>query len=107
MKKFFTLIAVITLGAIGLIAADVVVTDTDMQAAGTEVTWTRDNVYILDGFVFVGDGQTLTIDAGTVIKGKPGQEASASALIIARGGMIEANAFGQVIEVNTGFLQFL
>ena len=39
----------------------------------------------------MGDGQTLTIEAGTVIKGKPGQEENASALIIAKGGKIMAN----------------
>jgi hypothetical protein len=80
-----------TIGAIGLIAADITVTDADMQAAGTEVTWTSENVYILDGFVFVNDGQTLNIEAGTVIKGKPGQEENASALIVAKGGKIMAN----------------
>ncbi|MGW8316664.1 MAG: T9SS type A sorting domain-containing protein [Bacteroidales bacterium] len=91
MKRFLTLITVTLLGAITLNAADVVVTDADMQAAGTEVNWTSDNVYILDGFVFVGDGQTLNIEAGTLIKGKPGQEENASALIIAKGGKIMAN----------------
>jgi len=53
-------------------------------------TWTKDKTYILDGFVFVNDGQTLTIEAGTVIKGKPGTGAAASALIVARGGRIIA-----------------
>jgi len=61
-----------------------------LDGTGT-VTWTSDNVYILRGFIFVNDGQTLTIEAGTVIKGQPGQGAGASALIVARGGKIEAN----------------
>ena len=91
MKKILTLIAVMILGVARMAAADVVVTDADMQAAGSEVNWTSDNVYILDGFVFVNDGQTLNIEAGTVIKGKPGQEENASALIIARGGKIMAD----------------
>jgi len=52
--------------------------------------WTADKTYILDGFCFVDSGQTLTIDPGTVIKGKPGQGESASALIVARGGKIYA-----------------
>lgn len=60
-------------------------------AAGTgTVTWTADNTYVLDGFVFVNEGQTLTIEPGTVIKGKPGEGESASALIVARGGKIMA-----------------
>lgn len=50
----------------------------------------KDITYILDGLVFVNDGQTLTIEAGTVIKGKPGQERDASALVVARGGKIMA-----------------
>ncbi len=54
------------------------------------VTWTSDNSYSLDGFVFVNDGQTLTIEAGTVIRAKTGQGYAASALIVARGGKIFA-----------------
>ncbi len=59
------------------------------EGTGT-TTWTSNNIYILDGFVFVNDGQTLTIEPGTIIKGKAGQGESASALIVARGGMIIA-----------------
>ncbi len=43
--------------------------------------------YILDGWVYVKDGATLTIEAGTVIKGKSGTKAS---LIVERGGKIMA-----------------
>ena len=32
-------------------------------------TWTADNTYMLDGLIFVDSGVTLTIEAGTVIKG--------------------------------------
>ncbi|ARS37295.1 hypothetical protein [Pontibacter actiniarum] len=67
---------------------EIVVTE---SAAGTgTVTWTANNTYILDGFVFVNDGQTLTIEPGTVIKAKPGTGENASALIVARGGKIMA-----------------
>lgn len=55
-----------------------------------DVTWTNDNVYTLDGRVVVANGVTLTIEAGTIIKAKQGQEAEASVLIIARGGKINA-----------------
>jgi len=54
-------------------------------------TWSKENVYLLDGFVFVNSGDVLTIEAGTVIKGKPGTGASASALIVSRGAQINAN----------------
>ncbi len=91
MRKIFTLIAGLMAWSTGLFAAEEVWSSSTMDAAGNEVRWTADNVYILEGFVFVNDGQTLTIEAGTVIKGKPGQEANASALIIAKGGKIMAN----------------
>ncbi len=57
----------------------------------TSFTWTKDKVWILNGFVFVNEGQTLTIEAGTLIKGAPGAGESASALIVARGGKVIAN----------------
>ena len=53
-------------------------------------TWTADKVYQLSGRVVVTNGATLTIQPGTIIKGEAGQEANASALIIARGAMIDA-----------------
>ncbi|MBL4587637.1 MAG: hypothetical protein JKX84_11375 [Flavobacteriales bacterium] len=53
-------------------------------------TWTADNIYFLQGRVVVPNGITLTIEAGTIIKGKQGQETNASALVIARGGKIMA-----------------
>jgi len=59
------------------------------KGTGT-MTWTNDKIWILDGFVFINDGQELTIEAGTVIKGRSGQGANASALIVARGGKIDA-----------------
>ncbi len=59
------------------------------EGTGT-TTWTKDKVYILEGFVFVNEGQTLTIEPGTVIRGRTGQEENASALIVARDGKILA-----------------
>ncbi len=59
------------------------------QGTGT-TTWTKNKEYILEGFVFVNPGQTLTIEAGTVIRGRTGQGEFASALIVARGGKIIA-----------------
>ncbi len=66
-----------------------VITVTDEDIVG-DVFWTADNTYVLNGRVFVEDGETLTIEAGTVVKGKPGQGEDASALIVARGGQIFA-----------------
>ncbi|MCK5135089.1 MAG: hypothetical protein KAR19_04815 [Bacteroidales bacterium] len=61
------------------------------QGGGTgTTTWTSDITYLLNGFVFVNDGQTLTIEAGTVIRARTGQGSLASALIVARGGTLIA-----------------
>ncbi len=66
------------------------------DGAGTETTtWTANNIYLLDGFVFVNEGQILTIEAGTLIKGKAGQGKNASAIIVARGGKIVAEGTAQ------------
>ena len=56
----------------------------------SDQTWTADNIYELAGRVIVNAGATLTIEAGTVIKGREGQGINASALMIARGGKLNA-----------------
>ncbi len=56
----------------------------------TNETWTSNNIYILSGKVIVDDGTTLTIEAGTIIKGKEGTGSLSSALIVARGGKLMA-----------------
>lgn len=58
--------------------------------AGTTITWNKDTLYKLNGFVFVKNGITLDIEEGTIIQGMAGTGASASALIVARGGKIMA-----------------
>ncbi|MEZ5083545.1 MAG: hypothetical protein R2750_08855 [Bacteroidales bacterium] len=63
---------------------------TDNGGGTGTTTWTKDKQYLLSGFVFVNDGQTLTIEAGTVIRAKTGQGENASALIVSRGGKIRA-----------------
>lgn len=59
-------------------------------AISEDTAWTNDNIYELNQKVVVEDGVTLTIEAGTIIKGKPGTGSLASALIVARGGKINA-----------------
>jgi hypothetical protein len=54
----------------------------------SNTTWTNANIYILDGFVYVRDGATLTIQPGTIIKG---DFASKGSLIIERGARIIAD----------------
>jgi len=53
-------------------------------------TFNANESYLIDGLVFVNDGQTLTIEAGTVVRFRAGQADQASALIVARGGKIIA-----------------
>ncbi len=52
-------------------------------------TWTKNNVYNLQGLVFVDSLVTLTIEAGTVIKGDA--TTVSAALIVQRGATIIAN----------------
>ena len=56
----------------------------------TNTTWTSDKVWVLGARVTVTSGATLTIKPGTIIKGQAGTGANATALIIARGGKINA-----------------
>lgn len=53
-------------------------------------TWAADTIYELAGKVVVGSGITLTIQPGTIIKGRTGAGSLASALVIAQGGKINA-----------------
>ncbi|BDS12089.1 carboxypeptidase-like regulatory domain-containing protein [Aureispira anguillae] len=66
------------------------ITDAWMQAQGTTIQWSADTIYVLDGFVFVGSGQTLNIPAGTIVQGKAGTGSNASALIVTKDAKIEA-----------------
>ncbi len=69
------------------------VVENTVQVTGaitTNTTWTADKIWILNGKVVVQDGAILTIEAGTIIKGAEGQETLASALVVARGGKLNA-----------------
>ncbi len=56
----------------------------------SDQTWTADNIYELAGRVIVDAGAILTIEPGTIVKGREGQGVNASALMIARGGKLNA-----------------
>jgi hypothetical protein len=75
------------LGAQGASADTVQVT----APIATDTTWRSTNEYVLNGFVYVLNGAALTIEAGTVIKAKPGTDANTSCLIVTVGGKIFAN----------------
>ena len=75
-----------------------------LDTLAADTTWTKDNVYILTDRLYVPDGLTLTIEAGTKIysttddNGTPGDTSDdkVGALIVSRGGML--NAAGTAAE---------
>ena len=55
-----------------------------------DITWYSDTIYEMAGKVVVGEGATLTIQPGTLIKARDGQGSLSTALIVAQGSKIEA-----------------
>jgi hypothetical protein len=90
------------------VLAQTVISDSDLEAGGS-YTWTADNEYLLDGLVFLEAGGTLTIEAGTVIKGieTPTTGELASALIISQGAKIYANGTAEAPVIFTAELDDL
>jgi hypothetical protein len=94
MKVFLVLITLLLLSFHSCRKSDYILEDTEFirdngNGTGT-ITWTSDRTYIIDGLVFVNDGQTLSIEAGTVIKGNTSSKEYPSALVVSRGGKIIA-----------------
>jgi hypothetical protein len=98
MKKvLFSTLALGLFSLAGFSQTVVNVTDADLNG-GETYNWTKNNIYMLNGFVFLENAGILNIEAGTVIKGKetPTSGDNASALIITRGAKI--NAIGTSTE---------
>jgi hypothetical protein len=55
------------------------------------VTWRNSNEYVLNGFIYVLANSTLTIEPGTVVRGKAGTGLNSAALFITQGAKIFAN----------------
>ena len=85
-------------------AADVLVSG----KISSNTTWTSDNRYQLNGYVFVTNGATLTIQAGTVVQGRVSTGAGAAALVISQGAKIDAQgtALGRPRDPRQGRDQF-
>ncbi len=67
---------------LGLLAQQsIVVTDNNGVGTGT-TTWEAENTYILSGPVYVNPGDVLTIEPGTVIKGRYSPVAGDNAMLI-------------------------
>ncbi len=62
----------------------------------SNTTWETGKTYILAGRITVVSGVTLTIEPGVIVKGQAGTGPNATALLIARGGKI--NAVGTATE---------
>jgi len=93
MKKIITLFSLLCLVFTIHAQAQNVITITDSDLKGnTTHNWTNNNIYLLDGFVFLEADGVLNIEAGTIIKGKesPSSSDNATALIITRGAKINA-----------------
>lgn len=71
----------------GVTATPPVQTTTVTGEITTDTHWTADQHYKLSGYVYVTNGHTLTIDAGTIIKG---DKATKGALIVEQGAKIVA-----------------
>ncbi len=93
MKKLFSMLTVVV--AVLLCknaAAQIIIPAGNIS---TNTTWTKNNSYILDGFIYVNPGVTLTIEPGTIIKGAKTPDGSAlgyraGTLVIEPGGKIIA-----------------
>lgn len=83
MKKALLLIAFLVAVVSGM-NAQVVVSGN----ITTNTTWTKNNVYLLQGFIYVKNNASLTIEAGTVIKG---DKTTKGTLIVTRGSKVIAD----------------
>jgi len=106
MQKILTVMLLLMIPLIAM-SADVTVKD-DIS---TDVTWTSDNVYILDGLIFVDSLATLTIEPGTVVKGLLQNNITtgdgASALVVRRGGKLIADGTAEAPIIFTSELDDL
>lgn len=67
-------------------------------------TWSKDTIYVLINKVVVDSLATLTIEAGTIIKGAEGAGSLASALVVARGGTLIADGTAAMPIIMTTIL---
>jgi len=88
--KLYTIL-ILTLLMSGNLFSQITIQDGDLVGGQTH-NWTNDNVYVLDGYVYLEAGGVLNIQAGTTIYGleSPTTSDAASALIITRDAQIFA-----------------
>ena len=109
MKKVAQLLVLFTLAALlipltgceeeepnggdGDYVLDGILVDENISA---NTTWESGEIYILGGRITVLDGATLTIESNVVVKGEAGTGVNATALVVAKGGTL--NAMGTASE---------
>ena len=91
-RRLFGLAASAILIAVGALPAHA---DTIVSANITvDETWTADQTYVLNGVIYVTNGATLTIEPGTVVRGRPDSLTPGAnnpgTLVITRGSKIQA-----------------
>ncbi len=106
MNRNFTLLVTALLASVSAFAqTPVVITDASLEA-GQTYNWTSDKEYLLDGLVYLEQGATLNIAAGTVIKAKLQANITtgdnASALIVSQGAQIFARGTANAPIIFTG-----
>ncbi|MDQ3015837.1 MAG: T9SS type A sorting domain-containing protein [Bacteroidota bacterium] len=89
MKILFTLLSIFI--SFQIFSQNIVpIVDNDLQG-GQSYNWTNENIYLLDGLVFLEQGGVLNIEPGTVIKFTPRSDVgNPSALVITKGSKIYA-----------------
>jgi len=88
--NFYKLITLF-LFVVSNVSAQEIITDGDL-VGGQTYSWTKDKVYVLDGFVYLEEGGVLNIEEGTTIYGREiTSTGEPAALIITRGAQIFAN----------------
>jgi len=104
LKNLAALLAVASLGLGTAQAATIVVGDplasTTPVLISTSTTWTADNVYDLAAQVYVTNGATLTIEAGTVVRSTVTANGAGS-LAVERGSQIFVNGTADAPVVMT------
>ena len=90
MRHFYLILGLFSALFITSCGKDSTISDpeSNILVIRTDTIW--DESHILEGRVAVASGVTLTIEPGTVVKGKPGSGANASSLVIARGAKLIA-----------------
>jgi flagellar hook assembly protein FlgD len=96
MKKLWSMMIMLAAFALPAFAqltpSDSTITNNGGAGITGSLVLDKNKVYLLQGFVYVRNGGTLTIPAGTVILG---EKSSQGSLIVERGGKIYANGTAQ------------